>query len=541
MHTPGAPLHIGRLRMRAPASQLAQVRARIATELARADWPEDEGIVVLRQLSARGHLSELPARAADAATRLIHRAVPADNGAASSSDAVRFRDALDYRACLLGDLLDGCAQQRWHWRHRHALLSLPLAQAVAELLGEAPLQLLALLDHPRLHRQIPALWAALDRDSAGTVLDRLGAATGWTPALHQARNNLGSGEPAQSGPAEAGATPPSTVPPWNGQRTNDGSELSRLIRPQDRLPPSAAAVLTPEDPRALLPAVLLLWRRAPARLSAAEASTHLRELAAELLRPAAGPQRAGPVPPLVPNPRPHSKEAPAPALPAQAHRSATPLAPASQSGQASPPDSVPEQVVTAADPASANAGPTPPRPPFGVTVQPESTGPSPPDAARPVTSAGESSETEFSTRFGGSFFLLNALNLPALQPDRLLWVEPQAGWRHWLRLIRSLDGELDAGLESFLARACAVEMSEVEPPAPTQSSARVLDAALGRFGPAALAAALTPRPARVTCDASHLHVHLHLADIDLDIRRCGLDIDPGWLPWLGRVVRFHYD
>jgi hypothetical protein len=24
------------------------------------------------------------------------------------------------------------------------------------------------------------------------------------------------------------------------------------------------------------------------------------------------------------------------------------------------------------------------------------------------------------------------------------------------------------------------------------------------------------------------------------IRRAGLDIDPGWVPWLGRVVSFHY-
>jgi hypothetical protein len=24
------------------------------------------------------------------------------------------------------------------------------------------------------------------------------------------------------------------------------------------------------------------------------------------------------------------------------------------------------------------------------------------------------------------------------------------------------------------------------------------------------------------------------------VRRLGLDIDPGWLPWFGRVVAFHY-
>ena len=32
-----------------------------------------------------------------------------------------------------------------------------------------------------------------------------------------------------------------------------------------------------------------------------------------------------------------------------------------------------------------------------------------------------------------------------------------------------------------------------------------------------------------------------LAGADLALRRAGWDIDPGWLPWIGRVLRFHYD
>lgn len=39
---------------------------------------------------------------------------------------------------------------------------------------------------------------------------------------------------------------------------------------------------------------------------------------------------------------------------------------------------------------------------------------------------------------------------------------------------------------------------------------------------------------------THIDVHLPLAQADLRIRRAGLDIDPGWVPWLQRVVRFHY-
>jgi hypothetical protein len=29
--------------------------------------------------------------------------------------------------------------------------------------------------------------------------------------------------------------------------------------------------------------------------------------------------------------------------------------------------------------------------------------------------------------------------------------------------------------------------------------------------------------------------------IEIDLRRAGLDIDPGWLAWLQKTVRLHYD
>jgi hypothetical protein len=37
-----------------------------------------------------------------------------------------------------------------------------------------------------------------------------------------------------------------------------------------------------------------------------------------------------------------------------------------------------------------------------------------------------------------------------------------------------------------------------------------------------------------------LDVTLPMDSVDIRIRRVGLDIDPGWIPWFGRVVRFHY-
>jgi hypothetical protein len=51
------------------------------------------------------------------------------------------------------------------------------------------------------------------------------------------------------------------------------------------------------------------------------------------------------------------------------------------------------------------------------------------------------------------------------------------------------------------------------------------------------------RPGTVWRSRTDLDVTLPLDHADLRIRRAGLDLDPGWLPWLGlygRVVRFHY-
>jgi hypothetical protein len=52
---------------------------------------------------------------------------------------------------------------------------------------------------------------------------------------------------------------------------------------------------------------------------------------------------------------------------------------------------------------------------------------------------------------------------------------------------------------------------------------------------------LVLRPATLALTPTHADVHFDLAHADLRVRRAGLDLDPGWVPWLGRVLRFHYE
>lgn len=51
---------------------------------------------------------------------------------------------------------------------------------------------------------------------------------------------------------------------------------------------------------------------------------------------------------------------------------------------------------------------------------------------------------------------------------------------------------------------------------------------------------LVRRPGTVRWSDTHLDVCFPLSQLDVRIRRIALDVNPGWVPWLRRVVSFHY-
>jgi len=53
--------------------------------------------------------------------------------------------------------------------------------------------------------------------------------------------------------------------------------------------------------------------------------------------------------------------------------------------------------------------------------------------------------------------------------------------------------------------------------------------------------ALVARPGQVAATRTHIDVVLPLRELDIRVRRAGLDVAPGWVPWLGLVVSFHYE
>ncbi|MFZ5446329.1 MAG: hypothetical protein ACOZQL_40450 [Myxococcota bacterium] len=98
--------------------------------------------------------------------------------------------------------------------------------------------------------------------------------------------------------------------------------------------------------------------------------------------------------------------------------------------------------------------------------------------------------------------------------------------------------------------------SEVEPPATDDELAAVealrgellvlLRRDLERLGAslpkeeAQLLHRICRRGGRLDFSGRWLEATLSLDEVDTELRRAGLDLDPGWLPWLGAVVRFRY-
>jgi hypothetical protein len=52
---------------------------------------------------------------------------------------------------------------------------------------------------------------------------------------------------------------------------------------------------------------------------------------------------------------------------------------------------------------------------------------------------------------------------------------------------------------------------------------------------------LIGRPALVHATPTHIDLRFDARWVEMEVRLAGLDLNPGWVPWLGRVVTFHYD
>lgn len=158
------------------------------------------------------------------------------------------------------------------------------------------------------------------------------------------------------------------------------------------------------------------------------------------------------------------------------------------------------------------------------------------------------------TLWAGLLFFLNTaadadipqaiLDDPAL-PDRPLWQTLQAIAQCLVPVaaddpaVRALSGrqEPSQSVRPFIA----TESARIERYA--SHWATVTASRIAEDGPDVeeMCTRVALRRGTLVAEPGWLDVHLAIEDVDVEARRAGLDLDPGWVPWLGMVVRFCYD
>ena len=527
-------------------------RAAVAAALERADWSlaSEQEVLFLRRIRVGGALPEIGRLAREQARQTAACAVDGRDARAEQAEAVRFATRADLLACLLRDLMQ--ARMRWFWRGWRELFALPAGAAIVRLMNTEALHWPAAMHRLDLMGEAATLWQGLSAEDAQQLLYTLQQATGW---------RLGPSPPlAATRPANLVAdfaADLATIPQPMPAARRDAPAWLRTV---------AASRTSSGDALLRLAIVTWLWRTASQTLAGADAGERIAQWAGELV----GEMAAGhsdrtladaSVARLAGKSRPTALDkegdtsvpASLAATDAMRRREA-----ASRTNAALPVPENPEsgtanfvhQAITPATPTSADQPEQTESPPFTEQVPAR-----PPAPSRQLNEVfgiellppEPTSEAACITYQGGWFLLLNVISLPAVL-SHLRSLEtaeetapPTSGWIWLYQLGRAYGGEADPPLARFLAHAAglpdAAALVALPPLVGTEELQRL---AGNRFGAALLTAELFAQPALVLATPSHLDVHFRMTDIRLDVRRAALDINPGWLPWLGRVATFHY-
>jgi len=148
----------------------------------------------------------------------------------------------------------------------------------------------------------------------------------------------------------------------------------------------------------------------------------------------------------------------------------------------------------------------------------------------------------FYTRWGGFFYLINLLKTPKCQQLLASDNTTPNAWIWLFDLSRRLSCDLDQPLVNFI-----VEQAGFESPDELHSWLWIPEIS-DIFEMLSQYKKITQNPtqwlginAKVFANKSHIDCYFSLDEVQLDVRMMGLDINPGWVPWLGRVVTFYYE
>lgn len=507
------------------ADAVAPLRNALEDALATADFGDCGRLVLVRRLK----LQHLPhhagpvqlARALEAAWRaLATQALPHHHPQAAQAPAVFFASRFEARLAWLQRVSLGQAADAWFWPAALPELAPPApptqpVDRVAMLLRE---------EAPEAARQALTGWS----DS-----DLIALAQALSPATLDAWRAQLQAEPAHTAPPPAQSANTAAVP------TGETDSVMRATA--RRLPPATPAAAAWLAALWLEPA--LQRRPTPGEVAQVLALQPTRATNPSGSAAAPVPATAVERPPTVVNAPAHQL----PAWPQHTPHAAASVAPPDD------PDTEPHARASSGGATPAPAHPATPTAPRTASVTPRTA--APPIASRPPRARAPSALPWLTdaapSAHAGMLLLLNVLQ--ALRFDAWLRAQPADAQRPFVHalLLRLLD---HGGAPAHDPQRAWF--------APTDADQRTLAAARWDGGhrstPEALRrwllrlrrtlrrhtgldlTATVTRHGWLGASATHIDVVYPLDEVALPLRRLGLDADPGWVPWFGHIVAFHF-
>jgi len=517
-----------------------------ARELETSSWPLQlpanlqHAWVFVRELHVNGKPQELRHQTAQQLQQLLSQVVDGRRASANST-AVRFESLPQLLAFLVRDLALGQASGKWYWQRWNYLLRSNREQAVAQLLVENIPELAAVITQLSSLGQLPLLWQSLSSNTALTLVEQVARHYGFSVTVSALEPLTASS--IESAAAHIFQQKSASLRAWRPLLATTPASDHRWLLAALVTGISACPLLVMRNPHAVVRAfkwqlsdgdsawldaenITAIANEKPLRSNAVAADEH-KIPAGDVTDNSAKVES----PKRLDDGEQHSSSASVTAT-------QKPLKIASRVDFSSSvvPLNLPEQNAVE-NPLEQHAS--------VLTVADQSHAISLPEDDASLLEP-ESDASQFVTQLGGLFYLINALRM--VITAELLNGQLQANaWLWWFDIARLLAQRFDFTLDEFLTRFSAatlgVENSQALLSSPISAEAHSLLIQLDEvFAKQTFwgAGEFIKVPAQVVADASHIDIYFPLSAVRLDIRLAGLDVNPGWIPWLGRVVRFHY-
>jgi hypothetical protein len=538
---------IGQLRIRGPAGQ----QQRLQQEIALSSWPRAHGEswVFIRQLNVKAPAQRLSREL----TQLTRDKLDKAKSPGAHSDAIRFNNFTELLAYLLSDLAHGRAAHCWYWQRWSTLFPLAPSAALRHLLSEYLTDLPAISSQLHQLKMLEDVWLRMSDADTEQLLTEFSWKLGIR--LTKLRDEL---------PADEITTVP---------------EIStRLLQPLFARWQSLFKQLEHESPHYCLALLIIALEAAPLALHHAPSA---------LVRYLDRRQRAFSMPAAHDDSQPLIERA---RLKTDAEKSSHAATPGDEQtahieSENHSVDSVPDtnklmpdkqndlsiQVSSAQqsldEQAQQETGEQTPLPtPASISPEVISSGQdvvtkaidveptlhhdvresvaAEDHAAKATPPSSETEQTVIHTQQGGLFYCLNFLNRPECQTILAEhWQELPDGWGWLYRLGQTLQLDQDDPVLDFLCLQTGFDTRQALEQLAPLPAADELNALAQRWyaKTEVWSSELLRLDATIKFSPSHVDIHTTINNVQLPVRLAGLDINPGWLPWLGKVVSFHYD